>query len=291
MQLTVVDTTGKKLKAIETSETVFAVKPNPVIVAQIVRAYLSNQRQGTAKVKSRGENNRTKAKWYKQKGTGRARHGSRNAPIFVGGGVAHGPTGISNWTLDSTRSMRQSALRSALTMQAAHIVVCDAIESLSGKTKDAAALLAALAPNISKITMVVAQPTAAIARSVSNLQSVLLTRAERLNAWEIAAADTIIISTAALKALEERLSVTTAVKKAAKAVRVAAAAEAKVVKPVKTVTKPVAKTAAKKPAAKPAESKETAKKPAAKAAKTVKAVAKKTAVTKSTTKAKAPAKK
>lgn len=285
MKLTVVDTTGKKVSTIDANEMVFAAKPNEVLVAQIVRAYLSNQRQGTAKVKTRGENNRTKAKWYKQKGTGRARHGSRNAPIFVGGGIAHGPTGMSNWTLDSTRSMRHSSLRSALTLQTEHIVVCDAIETLSGKTKDAAALLAALAPGVTKITMVVAEPTAQVVRSVSNLQSVLLTRAARLNTWEVAAADTIIISTAALTALAQRLSVTTAVKKTVKAKKVAQAAEAKAsavtqVKPVvaKTVKKvTVKKAATPKKAAEKSESKSATSTPAKKstAPKKAKAAAKK----------------
>src|SRR3989344_2289439 len=72
---------------------VFEVKVAPTLLAQAVRVYLSNQRKGGAKTKTRGMVSLTTAKMYKQKGTGRPRHGSSSAPIFVAGGEAHGPQG------------------------------------------------------------------------------------------------------------------------------------------------------------------------------------------------------
>jgi large subunit ribosomal protein L4 len=93
MKLNVFGNTGKNTE-LEVSNEVFGQKPVASLLAQAVRVYLSNQRQGTSKVKTRADINRTKKKWYKQKGTGGARHGARTPSIFVGGAVAHGPTGL-----------------------------------------------------------------------------------------------------------------------------------------------------------------------------------------------------
>src|SRR5690554_4960009 len=105
MKLTVITATSKA-SSIEVSDAVFGQKANPTLLAQAVRVYLSNLRQGTSKVKTRSEVSRTRAKWYRQKGTGNARHGARSAPIFVGGGVAHGPNGQQNWTKSLSRKMK-----------------------------------------------------------------------------------------------------------------------------------------------------------------------------------------
>src|SRR5690242_1823092 len=122
MQLTKVTKTGAKSQ-LTVSDSVFGVPVNKALIAQAVRVYMSNQRQGTSKAKTRSEINRTSAKWYKQKGTGRARHGARNAPLFVGGGVAHGPNGEQNWTRTLSKRMKMQALVTALSAQAANIVV------------------------------------------------------------------------------------------------------------------------------------------------------------------------
>src|SRR3989337_4248642 len=97
---------------------VFEKKVKPVILAQAVRVWLSNQRAANAKTKTRTEVSKTTAKMYKQKGTGRARHGSYSAPIFVGGGVAHGPTGGENWKLKLPAKMTKKALLGALSIRA-----------------------------------------------------------------------------------------------------------------------------------------------------------------------------
>src|SRR4030067_2701068 len=91
------DYQGKPQGTVTVSATYFKAKANPALVTQALRIYQSNQRQVTRKVKTRGEIDRTTQKVWRQKGTGRARHGSRRAPIFVGGGVAHGPTGQENF--------------------------------------------------------------------------------------------------------------------------------------------------------------------------------------------------
>ena len=103
---------------------------------------LANARRGTHNTKTRAEIRRTTAKWYRQKGTGRARHGSRRAPIFVGGGVAHGPKPRS-YRKDMPRKMRRAALRSALSAKASSgdIVVLDKLYVDQPKTKQIVGLL------------------------------------------------------------------------------------------------------------------------------------------------------
>ena len=98
---------------------------------------MANARLGTHKAKGRSEVNRTTAKAYRQKGTGNARHGSRRAPIFVGGGVAHGPT-PRKYTKQMPRRMRRAALRSALSVKAesGDIIILDDVTLNTPKTKE-----------------------------------------------------------------------------------------------------------------------------------------------------------
>ncbi|MBL7036391.1 50S ribosomal protein L4 [Candidatus Microgenomates bacterium] len=91
----------------------FDLKENKSLMSQAVRVYEDRSHTGEALVKTRGEVVRTKKKWYKQKGTGGARHAARSAPIFVGGGVAHGPKGISK-TLHLPKKMKSAALVQAI---------------------------------------------------------------------------------------------------------------------------------------------------------------------------------
>src|SRR5471030_1547190 len=116
MNLTVASTVGKTT-SMSVNDAVFAAVINPELIAQAVRVYMSNQRQGSSKVKTRAEVARTKKKWFKQKGTGNARHGARTPNIFVGGGVAHGPNGMQNWSLKLSATMKKAALISALSAQ------------------------------------------------------------------------------------------------------------------------------------------------------------------------------
>ena len=110
---------GKKAGKIEVPKAVFGAKVNEILLAQYRRVFLNNQRRAKPKSKTRGEVTGSGKKIWRQKGTGRARHGDRYANIFVGGGVAHGPTGKENYSLKLTRKMRQSALSSALSQKQA----------------------------------------------------------------------------------------------------------------------------------------------------------------------------
>ncbi len=204
MKLRVASTIGKET-SLEVRDDVFGVKLNAPIISQAVRVYLSNQRQGTSKVKTRSEINRTKHKWFKQKGTGNARHGARTPNIFVGGGIAHGPTGLQNWNLKMSSALRRSAIVSALSAQVENIIISNDIAQLDGKTASAQKMLNKMVPDAKHILVVLDKPTNLVLRSLRNLENVYVTQAGRLNTYEVAYADVLILTKEAVKMLEERL--------------------------------------------------------------------------------------
>lgn len=193
-------------RPISVNDDIFGARVNQTLLAQAVRVYLSNQRQGTSQVQTRSQVTRTKSKWYRQKGTGNARHGSKNAPIFVGGGIAHGPTGQENWKRKMPQRLKNKALVSALSAQADQISVTDALLDLKGKTKEAAELLDKLEVGNEKVLIVLAELEELVVRSLRNLPRIKFTRADRLNVYEVAAADKLILSKEAVKILETRLT-------------------------------------------------------------------------------------
>jgi large subunit ribosomal protein L4 len=205
MQLKVTSTIGSS-SSLTVSDVVFGAELNPTLIAQAIRVYQANQRQATAKTKTRGEINRTKKKWFKQKGTGNARHGARTPSIFVGGGVAHGPHGNQNFSLKLSQSMRKAALASALTAQLANIHVTADLSALDGKTSSAQKLLAKMVPNAEHILVVLADTNEMTLRSLRNLENVLITQANRLTTYEVAFADAIVMSKEAVKVIEARYS-------------------------------------------------------------------------------------
>lgn len=204
MKLTKVNLTGAN-SSLTANDAVFGSVVNETLLAQAFRVYLSNKRQGTSYTKTRSEVNRTKKKWYKQKGTGNARHGARSANIFVGGGTAHGPKGNTDWTLKLTAVLKKKAMISALSAQASKVVVSDDIMNLSGKTKDAAALIAKVAPEDGKVLVVINKSEENVLKSLRNLETVLVVSASRVNTLEIVLADVVIMTSEAVKALEARL--------------------------------------------------------------------------------------
>lgn len=235
MKLQVVHTSGNSTD-LEVLKSVFGEKPNTSLLTQALRVYQLNQRQGTAKVKTRSEVARTKKKWYKQKGTGGARHGARTPSIFVGGGVAHGPAGTTDWSLKLTTAQKQRALVSALSSQAKCMIISNDVEKLSGKTKSAVKLFNTIAPNSKHLLIILHDSLQNVIRSTSNLQNVSVTQVSRLNIYETLLADKIILTESAVHMLEQKYS---GVKKVKKIVE----------KSIEKITpKPVAKVVVKTPA-------------------------------------------
>jgi large subunit ribosomal protein L4 len=175
-------------------------------------AYLANARQASATTKRRGEVRGGGKKPWRQKGTGRARFGSSRNPIWRGGGVVFGPLGNENYKKKLSTKSRRQAVRQALTLahKAKKISVLDI--TASGKTKDIANFLVKEKITVRRILMVVDKKTPELIRSSRNLQQVELVSATYLSVFHILNADTIIITPAALKAVEAWLTETKEVK-------------------------------------------------------------------------------
>lgn len=193
-------------RPLSVNEAVFAAPVNQVLLAQAIRVYLSNQRQGTSQVKTRSEVSRTTRKWYRQKGTGNARHGSKKAPIFVGGGVAHGPTGQENWNRSLTRQLKRKALISAMSAQADNMIVASGLSDLSGKTKEAVELLSKMKIEAKKVLIILADFDEQVLRSLRNLAQVQIAQADQVNVYDIASADQIVLTKEAVEVIEKRLT-------------------------------------------------------------------------------------
>ncbi len=205
MEVPVHNMAGDQIGTVELPADIFEVEVNPGLMHQAYVRQMANARLGTHKTKTRGEVNRTKAKWYRQKGTGRARHGSRNAPIFVGGGVAHGPQ-PRDYTKRMPRKMRRQALRCALSALAAddQILVVDRFSVDGPKTREMKALLDRLVGEQSALILV-AERDEALEKSVRNLPNARTLRASYLNIRDLLSHDRVIIPQAALSVIESFL--------------------------------------------------------------------------------------
>jgi large subunit ribosomal protein L4 len=235
-------TASGKVGSVTVSDELFGQPVNAHLIAQAVRVYRANERQGTSAVKTRSMVNRTHKKWFKQKGTGNARHGARTAPIFVGGGIAHGPKANQNWSLKLTKQMKKVAMKSALSAQAAQLFVADELEALNGKTKAAATLLNGANLSDKRVLVILAEMGDTAVRSLRNLDNVLTVSAAQVSLLEVAMADAIVISSTAIKALETRLADEKKTEaKPAKAEKAEVAAKSAVKPTAPKTTKPTAK--------------------------------------------------
>ena len=166
---------------------------------------MNNSRQGTADTKTRSEVSGGGRKPWRQKGTGRARQGSTRAPHWPGGGIVFGPHPRS-YAIKMNRKERRLALKSALAYKAieSKMIVVDKLEVASTKTKDMKAILSAL--NVDKkVLIVVDELTDNLILSSRNLKNVLLLSVDEINTYDVVYADTLVITEAAVKALEEVL--------------------------------------------------------------------------------------
>lgn len=138
LAIALLDLTGKELKQIELDKQIFDVKVNKALIAQYMRVYHANQRQGNASTKFRSEVIGSTKKIYRQKGTGNARHGARKAPIFVGGGVQGGPK-PKDFGLKLNKKQKKQALLATLSLRAKEGAITgldNAAFDMKPKTKD-----------------------------------------------------------------------------------------------------------------------------------------------------------
>ncbi len=198
--------TGRKSGQISLPKEIFAAPVNEQLMAQAARVYLSNQRNAKAKTKTRAEVRGSRRKIWRQKGTGRARHGDRYAPIFVGGGRAHGPTGEENYKLRMSKAMKKKALFSALTSKAKakEIIAIKGLAKIEPKTKAMAKTIKALPLEKSKkILLVLPSVLDNVIRAGRNLSGLELTQANQLNPYQILNHDQLILMEESLEKIKE----------------------------------------------------------------------------------------
>lgn len=195
---------AKKAGTVELSDAVFGLEPRPDILARMVRYQLAKRRAGTRSVQDRSEVNYTGAKLYRQKGTGRARHGSRRAPIFRGGGKAFGPKPRSH-AIDLPKKVRALALKHALSAKAKSeaLVVIDKCELKDPKTKELKARFLKLGLG-SALIIDGAEVQEAFAKAARNLPRVDVLPVAGINVYDILNHDKLVLTKAAVEALEAR---------------------------------------------------------------------------------------
>jgi large subunit ribosomal protein L4 len=193
------DLSGKTVGTADLPEEWFAAEVKPHVMHEVVTAQLANARQGTHKTKTRGEARGGGRKPWRQKGTGRARHGSIRSPIWVGGGVAHGRT-PKDWSVRVNKKVKRSALRSALSDRAngGDVVVVRELSFEAPRTKDAVAALAALGTEDRSVLVVLADQDVATRRSFRNLQHAHVLTVDQLNTLDVVKRDVLVIDEAAL---------------------------------------------------------------------------------------------
>jgi len=205
MNVPVLNMAGNQVSTVELPADIFEYKVNIGLMHQYVVMQNANARLGTHKVKTRSEINRTHAKWYRQKGTGRARHGSRNAPIFVGGGNAHGPV-PHKYTKRMPQKMRHAALKSALSaiLRDGQIVFVDKIEFAEAKTKLGLQFVKTLAGSNSALVLLPGRDDKA-EKAIANLAEAKYLHAAYVNVRDLLLYDRVIMPLDALDVIKNLL--------------------------------------------------------------------------------------
>ncbi len=201
----VLDKTGQKVGQVELSDEVFARSVPQHLFWEVVRAQLAARRAGTASTKGRSEVAGSTRKLYRQKGTGRARHGDRKASIFVGGGTVHGPKPRS-YELKVPKKVRRAAMCGALSLKLAEgrLVVLQDFELERIKTRDAAEVLNTVAEG--RVLVVDRKDNEKLRLSTRNLPSAQFLPPEGLNVYDVLRHDTVVFTLDAVKAVDAKLA-------------------------------------------------------------------------------------
>ena len=207
MKISIKNLSGKDQGELEVKFPLIENGKGTQAVHDAVTAYRAAQRSGTAKAKNAGEVAGTNKKPWKQKGTGRARAGSFQSPIWVGGGVTFGPH-PRDFTKKISKSTRALALRKALSerLKAGDVVVVDDLKLASAKTKDFAGVIKAL--ELMGTTLIVSsgEENTNLARASRNLAGVTLTTGDSLNTYDVLRPDKLLFSKSAFEKVEARLN-------------------------------------------------------------------------------------
>lgn len=226
METTVFTSEGKESGKVTLPEAVFGVKWNPDLVHEVVVSMQSNARGGNAHTKDRGEVSGGGKKPWRQKGTGRARHGSRRSPIWVGGGVTHGPRNEKDYSKKLNKKVRAKALASTLSKKHAdgEVIFVDALSFEAPKAADAKKFVDALAKGSKNEDLATKRKNAALVvlserseaaeKSFRNFGNMLVAQAKDINPVDLLTYKYVVVADPAksLETLEARVGSTAAKK-------------------------------------------------------------------------------
>lgn len=198
----VYDLQKKKVGQIDLSDDMFAAETKEFLLWEVVKWQMAGRRRGTASTKGRGEVKGNKAKMYRQKGTGRARHGNHRSPTMVGGGVAFGPK-PKDWSYHLPKKVRRSGLKQAITLrknQTKIIIVKDfALPEI--KTKALKGILDSFEASSS---LIIDKKNQNLLKSARNLEGVKVIYPEGLNVYDILKFKTLILTEESARQIEKR---------------------------------------------------------------------------------------
>ena len=204
MELNVKTLEGKDAGKVSLSDAIFGLEPREDIIARVIRWQLAKKRQGTHKALGRAEVSRTGAKMYKQKGTGRARHHSARAPQFRGGGKAHGPV-VRSHEHDLPKKVRALGLRLALSakFKAEDVIILDNLVAADAKTKVLAGNFETLGLT-NALFIGGAELDSNFKLAAANIPNIDVLPVQGINVYDILRRGKLVLSKAAVEALEER---------------------------------------------------------------------------------------
>ena len=207
MKLQVINIDGKKTENIELSDKIFSVKPNKNLIQSIVEWQLNHFKPRTAKTKQRNEVKGSTSKIYAQKGTGGARHSSRKAPIFVGGGVAHGPKGSVYKVKKINKKIRKLGLLYLLTQKnkVNSLFVVEDFKKEITKTKLFSKFLE---KNKLQNSLIISDENSKskIIKSARNIPNLKIIKQEGTNVYDLLKYKNVVFTITSIKSLQDRLS-------------------------------------------------------------------------------------
>jgi large subunit ribosomal protein L4 len=194
---------GEKVSEIELKDSIFGIDVNVHVMHEVVKNQLANRRQGTQSARTRGEVRGGGRKPWRQKGTGRARHGTSRSPIWVGGGVVFAPK-PRDFSYKLPKKVRRLAMKSALTskVQSDTFIVLDDLVMENPKTKEMAAILSNLKVG-GKALIVMDRVDESVIRSARNIPGIQTAQVNTLNVYDILKYDQFIITQNAVEKVEE----------------------------------------------------------------------------------------
>ena len=207
MKLKIINIEGKEVNDIEISDKIFSLKPKKIIIQSLIEWQLNHFKKRTAKTKQRGDIKGSTAKIYAQKGTGGARHSSRKAPIFVGGGVAHGPKGSVYKINKINKKIRKIALFHVLS-QKQQTNTLFIVENLKHEIKKTKLFNSFLEKLKLKNSLIISDKNSKtkIIKSARNIPDIKIIEPEGTNAYDLLKYKNVIFTASSIKSFQERVS-------------------------------------------------------------------------------------